>query len=227
MLLLIVCVCGGALGKVRPQPQFLSWPCIVIMEVKSTRKVWVRKLQWLWVAEWPGLLMNVHKKDAFLGLNFCRMGSSNETVVGLGPSSRDNTRTQSCRVHTNSLASGLYTSLGGWGFVSPALMTVKQSLLSRACGLWRLKWRPSPRFSLAEWGCCVKSFSAFSSSLLKRRYMQKWTSSDKLVVACTVAGKWKRFYSWDDISVLAWKKQCSFKSPWAPIKCLIFYMHHK
>lgn len=223
VFLLVVCVCGGALGKVRSCAQCLSWPRVVMVEVKSRCKGWVRKLQWLWVAERPGLLINVCKKNAFLGLNFCRRRSSSETVTGLAPSSHDNIRTRSCRVHTNSLASGLYTSLGGWGFLLPAVRTVKQSLLSRACSLQRGKWKASPGFSLAEWGCCVESFPPFSSSLLKCGCMQRWTSSEKLVVA----GKWMRFYSWDDISVLAWKKQCSFKSPWALIECLIFYIHHK
>lgn len=209
MLLLIVWFCRGALGEVRPYTQCLSWPCTVVVEVKCKCKDWVRKLQWLWVAEWPGLVIYLYVKNAF----FCTRANSSERVLGLAPSSCVNVRTQSWWIHINSLFSELYTSLGGWGFVF---------LLSRTRGLWRGKWRASPGFSLPEWGSYIQNFPCFSSSLLKCGCMEGWTSSEKLVVACSVAGKWKRFYSWDDISVLVWKKQRIFKSPWAPIKCLIF-----
>lgn len=141
--------------------------------------------------------------------------NTSEMVTGLGPSSCANIRTQSWWIHINSFVSGLFR----WLRVYVASFWL--------CVLWRGKWRALPGFSSPEWHGCIQNFPSFLSSPLKCGCMQGWTNSEKLVVACSVAGKWKRFYSWDDISVLVWKKQRSFESPWAPIKCLIFNIHHK
>lgn len=74
--IIVDCVCGGALGKVRPCTVFVLAACVVIVEVKSRCKGWLRKLQWLWVAEGLGLLENISKENPFLSLEFCRRGSS-------------------------------------------------------------------------------------------------------------------------------------------------------
>lgn len=162
-----------------------------------------------WLRDW-GCLKTYPRKILFWAWSFAEGEAVMQTLVGLVSSCIDNTRSQSHRVHTISVTSRLYLFRMLRMCINLPQWQWNKADFPECVSCGEENEGPQLASVLLNGPAVSKASHPFVFFLFL--FCPSWgvnVGRDELaakdLMVHSVAGKWKRFYSWNGISSLAWK----------------------